>query len=206
MNVFVLTTGRTGSVTFQKACSFITNFTSSHESRCDQLGNERLHFPDQHIEIDNRLAWFTGKLDEQFGKDAYYVHLLRNEEAVAKSYMKRWHRETSIVRAYAYGILKKQEHQIGDKATICRDFVSTVNTNIRLFLKDKPNVMTVKLENLTGDFDKFWDWIGAKGNKGAAIKALEEQYNDAASSEAAYQPLEKTLRVLKKLPSFIKNA
>ncbi|WJI25223.1 hypothetical protein RHP47_05945 [Thermosynechococcus sp. QKsg1] len=51
MNVFVLCTGRCGSVTFAKACTFITNFSSAHESRTFLLGEARLAYPDRHIEF-----------------------------------------------------------------------------------------------------------------------------------------------------------
>ena len=62
MNVFVLCTGRCGSVTLYKICKHIQNFTSGHESR------KKLDFKYQenHIEIDNRLSWFLGRLDDKF--------------------------------------------------------------------------------------------------------------------------------------------
>ena len=49
MNVFVLNTGRCGSMTFVEACRPITNFSSAHESRCAKLGAERFAYPDNHI-------------------------------------------------------------------------------------------------------------------------------------------------------------
>ena len=63
MNIFVLCTGRCGSMTFTKACGHIDNFSSAHESRCGRLGNERLAYPENHIEVDNRLSWddFNGR-------------------------------------------------------------------------------------------------------------------------------------------------
>ena len=65
MNVFVLTTGRSGSLTFAEACRHITNFSCGHETRVGLIGAERLAYPDQHIEVDNRLAWFTGRLERR---------------------------------------------------------------------------------------------------------------------------------------------
>ena len=45
MNIFVLCTGRCGSVTFTKACQHITNYTCTHESRVSLLGEDRLNYP-----------------------------------------------------------------------------------------------------------------------------------------------------------------
>jgi hypothetical protein len=89
MNVFVLCTGRCGSVTFSKACSHITNFTSGHESRRKEWGAARLAYPDNHIETDNRLAWLLGRLDATYGRDARYVLLTRNEDDVVESFVRK---------------------------------------------------------------------------------------------------------------------
>ncbi|WP_185152863.1 hypothetical protein [Fulvivirga aurantia] len=206
MNVFVLTTGRTGSLSFERACSHIENYTAAHESRCQLLGDERLNFADNHIEIDNRLSWFLGRLGEKYGDNAIYIHLLRDEKKVAASYKKRWNRETSIVRAYAYGILKNQEHHIDDPYNICLDYAENVNTNIRDFLKDKSKTMTFHLENLDKDFKKFWELIDAKGNYEAALEDFKSTHNYTGSDSSDYSLINKTLRVIKKLPSFIRNA
>ena len=80
MNVFVLCTGRCGSMTFAKACGHISNYTSAHESRKQlkpKAPRERFIYLDFHIEVDNRLAWFLGTLNEIYGTNAFYVHLKR---------------------------------------------------------------------------------------------------------------------------------
>src|ERR1051326_4527845 len=90
MNVFVLSTGRCGSQTFAKACRHMTNFFATHESNSPVLHAGvlqpylSLRLPDQHIEVDNRLSWFLGTLEKQYGDNAYYVHLLRRREEVAQ--------------------------------------------------------------------------------------------------------------------------
>lgn len=61
MRVFVLNTGRCRSVTFSRACSHLTNYSAGHETLARNLGHARFAFPDQHIETDNRLAWFLAK-------------------------------------------------------------------------------------------------------------------------------------------------
>ena len=207
MNVFVLSTGRTGTMSLERACRHITNFSVSHESRCNELGDARLQFPDNHIEIDNRLSWFLGRLDKQFGDRAIYIHMRRNEEKVARSYVTRWNRETSIIRAYAYGILKRQEHQIKDPMAISMDYVQTVDEKIEAFLKDKSRFMTFHLEKAAKDFPEFWSLIGAEGDMEAAWEAFENTANTSAESSRRQNELfGKIGRILKKLPSFMRNA
>ncbi|MEJ2006048.1 MAG: hypothetical protein P8X57_14050 [Cyclobacteriaceae bacterium] len=207
MNVFVLSTGRTGTMSLEKACAFADNYTCAHESRCSFLKDERLQYPEDHIEIDNRLSWFLGKLDDMYGDEAIYIHMLRDTEQVARSYAKRWNRETSIIRAYAYGILKRQEHEIGDTLEISRDYVETVNSNIKNFLRDKTNKMEFRLENAAQDLPIFWEMIRAKGEYNKAWAAFNEVYNTSEQSRSAQEePMGKLVRVIKKLPAFIRNA
>ena len=98
MNVFVLCTGRCGSTTFARACSHIENFGVAHESRCAQLGDSRFAYPENHIEVDNRLSWLLGRLDRAYGDDAFYVHLRRPDQQVAASFLNRY--RGGIIRAY----------------------------------------------------------------------------------------------------------
>jgi hypothetical protein len=64
VNVFVLNTGRCGSVTFIEACRHIRNYSAAHESRATLIGEQRLAYAANHIETDNRLCWFLGRLDK----------------------------------------------------------------------------------------------------------------------------------------------
>ncbi|HMQ47805.1 MAG TPA: hypothetical protein PKA00_10095 [Saprospiraceae bacterium] len=191
MNVFVLCTGRTASVAFAKACEHIENFSASHESRVQFLGEERINFPDQHIEVDNRLSWFMGKLDEKYGKSAFYVHLLRDREATARSFMQRWEMKGSIIHAYAENILMGASGQGED---ICRDYVDTVNANIRHFLKDKPQQMTIHLEQIRPGFELFWQKIGAIGNLQAALAEFDAKHNPSLPTGGLLGKLKKRLK------------
>jgi len=179
MNVFVLCTGRSGSQTFMKACAHITNFSSSHESRSKILGEERFNHPENHIEGDNRLSWVLGQLDEKHGKDAYYVHLIRDKNEVAASFNNRWQVTYSIIKGYAHSIKMRKIHKLNshERLQMCIDYYDTVNANIRLFLKDKPNKKTIHLENMKEDFQDFWNDIQAEGDKEAALAVLDTVHN-----------------------------
>lgn len=132
MRVFILSTGRCGSKTIIKACKHITNYTSAHESRIQEIGPAHFNYPDNHIESDNRLSWFMGELDEKFGDDAFYVHLIRNKQDTVKSFNKRWKNHISINKAFLTRILntpiEKTDKETRYKATSL--FYDTVNANI----------------------------------------------------------------------------
>ena len=175
MNVFVLNTGRCGSTTFIKACQHITNFSSAHESRCHMLGADRFAYPENHIEADNRLAWFLGKLDHYYGDNAVYVHLKRNRDATANSYAKRMF-PGGIIPAYREGILQFLPEDVS-LMSVCQDYYDTVNSNIELFLKDKSRKMLFELENAKSDFRKLWELVQAQGDINAALGEFNTVYN-----------------------------
>lgn len=184
-HVFVLCSGRTGSVSLIEACRLIDNYTSGHETRSRELGDSRLNYPSEHIEADNRLVWFLGELENRYGKDAFYVHLTRDEKKTAESYFKRIHIRNSAVRAFAEGVyltpLEKFSKE--EKKQVCLDYVQTVNKNIRLFLKDKPHKMEIRLADFDKDFPVFWKMIGAKGDFEVAIKALGQKHNASGKAK-----------------------
>ncbi|MFC5577122.1 hypothetical protein ACFPOA_03715 [Lysobacter niabensis] len=160
MNVFVLCTGRCGSVTFARAARHIRNYRVGHETRMKQPGPQRVDYPADHIEIDNRLSWFLGRLDAAYGNNAIYVHLRRDPEAVASSFNRRWHLGGSIMRAYADQVYAAP---VRDPLAFCRDYVDTVTANINLFLRDKSHKMDFWMEHSATDWPAFWSLINAEG-------------------------------------------
>ena len=210
MNIFVLCTGRCGSMTFIRACSYINNYTAAHESRLGLLGEDRFRYPGNHIEADNRLSWFLGRLEKAYGDDAFYVHLVRNYVDTARSYAHRYHH--GIIRAYRTAIV----HVCLPEAAafdVCADYCETVNANIAMFLKDKTNKMDFSLENAKEDFKKFWELIGAQGDLLSALSEWDIAYNKTTSKDTAQKQsflltrlCRKTRRVISKLPAFLKYA
>jgi len=174
MNIFILNTGRCGSTTFIKACEHISNYTCAHESLVTQTGNKRLAYPSQHIEADNRLSWFLGRLDKQYGNNAFYVHLSRDKQKTINSFSQR--EDYGIMKAYKEGILLDGEKNQTAKQ-VAEDYIETVETNIFFFLKDKTNKLNFKLETAEKDFERFWNMISAEGNFQAALKEWAVNYN-----------------------------
>ena len=190
MNIFVLCSGRCGSKTFLSACHHMKNYTALHESRCRLLDSERLNYPKNHIEIDNRLSWLLGRLDKVYGDKAFYVHLKRDEKLVAESFVRRDERRAKenifigIVKAYREGIL--MEIPDVDPVKVAVDYYRTVHANIDLFLKDKSNTMeffleswgdTVFIESIKSDFQVFWNKIGAEGDLAQALTIFDVKHN-----------------------------
>ena len=208
MNIFVLSTGRCGSVTFSRACAHITSYSTAHESNADLIGARRLEFPEDHIEVDNRLAWYLGRLDSRFGDDAIYVNLVREKEQVARSYARR--KSFGIMSGFHNGILINA----GDlePLDIANDMIDTVQANIRHFLRGKSRTMECRLENIQTDFGKFWELIGAEGDLEAALNTFTRDHNTSAEMFDAPRPsissrlLRKTWRIMEGLPTYLRDA
>lgn len=210
MNLFVLGTGRCGTTTFMRACKHVTNFTAQHESRVNAIGPARLDYPENHIEADNRLSWFLGRLEETYGDRAFYVHMLRDEEAVVKSYLKRWKVDHSITYGYRTAIVPNP-----DPATppidVVRDMCRTINANVRSFMATKSHTAVLHLERAETEFPALWHAAGFEGDLEAALKEWRVPYN--ASRPTAPSGVAKLLRapqklgrILSKLPDFIDRA
>ena len=182
MRVFILCTGRTGSAAIINACKHIENFSSAHESRTSKWGQDRFNYPDNHIEADNRLAWHLGQLHQLYGNDPFYVHLTRDRDKVAQSFMRRFYIPESIIDAYCEGIKMTPPEKLRKEARLqaCYDYIDTVNSNIKHFMSDKQNVMKIRLENIEDDFTAFWRKIGANGNLEHALMEFKEKHNSSS--------------------------
>lgn len=209
MNVFVLNTGRCGSVTFTRACRHITNYTVQHESRSHLLGQARLDYPDNHIEVDNRLSWFLGRLDARYGNDAIYIHLRRDDTATATSFLKRY--SEGIIDAYRRAVLMALSADSLPES-VCFDYCHTVNRNIELFLKDKSRAITVDLENFNCDFPRFWRLISAQGDLEGALREFAVRHNaspaphvNPSANGALLRLMRKVVRVVVAFPSFVRH-
>lgn len=179
-NVFVLCTGRSGSVTFIEACRHITNYTAAHESLSHAVGAARFAYPPNHIEADNRLSWLLGRLDAVYGDDAFYVHLTRDTMSTARSFLKRY--DSGIMHAYKSSILMgaaKKSAEV-DPLDFCVDYCNTVNANIELFLQNKTRKMNFALERASSDFAEFWQRIGAQGDMDNAMAQWQTKHNASA--------------------------
>lgn len=183
--VLVLCTGRCGSTTLARACAHFDGWTSGHESRTHLTGPARLAYPARHVEVDNRLSWYLGRLINEIGDDALYVHLTRDAEEVAQSFAQRANQ--GILRAWRQDILIHSRWRAPKSTLIeqCRDHVATVTANIEAFLATRRHVMTMRLETIEADFDRLVDRIGATGNLAAARTELARRHNATRGDTSA---------------------
>lgn len=181
MNVFILCTGRTGSVSFIKACKKLTNFTASHESKSHLNGAQRFNFPDQHIEADNRLVWDLGRLDQHYGKDAFYVHLTRDPDKISQSFEKRVYYPNSMIKTYCDGIKKKPTEKLSKDEIkgYSQDLVKNIEASIAFFLKDKPLQMKIDIDQINTEFPEFWTAIQGEGKLELALEELNKKHNQS---------------------------
>ncbi|WP_017602341.1 hypothetical protein [Nocardiopsis lucentensis] len=177
MRAFVLSTGRCGSLTVATACTHMTNYTAGHETRASRMQG-RVDYPDQHVEVDNRLAWHLGELEDRFGDDAVYVHLARDPDAVAASYARRFHIRAGIMPAYASGIVRGKLPKT-DRGRLlgARRYVDTVTANIHAFMAHKTTTCVIDIDDPVPGFRRLWGLLWAEGDIDAALAALKERHN-----------------------------
>jgi len=193
-------------MTFAHACAHLTNYTSAHESLVDQIGDARFAYPENHIEADNRLTWHLGQLGDKYdGSAVLYVHLQRDPEKIAQSFLKRWEDiqfGSAILPAFANGIVMREKPwPVERRIEVCRFYVDTVISNTEAFIKSRPH-MTVELEDGGVTFNHFLDRIGAVGDLDATRLAWNTVQNDHEHSRARnVQP-----SALRKMASRIKRS
>lgn len=179
MNVFVVGTGRCGTVTFSKACAHLTNYTSGHETRVRALKG-RLVYPPNHVEADPRLSWHLGQLHLAY-PDAFYVHLRRRSEEVVASLLRRW--DTSrFLRFLRLALVRRDERHYATRearVALCELYVQMVTTNVALFFEhlSDQNYVTLWLHEVKEQFPWFLRRIDARGNLDAAVAEWDVRYN-----------------------------
>lgn len=182
MNVFVLTTGRSGSTTFAKACSHIENYTSAHESKYRRPAG-RLVYPDNHIEVDGRLQFFVGALVAGY-PDAYYVNLKRDVNACAESWAARWSSRSMLPNWWktafydpidTFGGLSPEDKKIAK----AQNMVTVMQANIAYSLLPIPEhrKITIDIDRPSTNFKEFWKMIGAQGDRKAALAEFGTRHN-----------------------------
>jgi hypothetical protein len=131
-----------------------------------------------------------GRLDQEYGDEAFYVHLKRDPQETAKSFSRRL-APGLILSAYGHGIYLELPDNLETIANdLAIDYVATVNTNIELFLKHKSKTLTFQLENWSDHFPEFWARIGAQGNYDAAVSEFCIKHNTSAVANAKPQTID----------------
>ncbi len=114
-------------MTFAAAARHIENYSTGHESRTGNISDARFDYPDDHIEVDNRLAWFSVLLDRFDDRETLYVHLRREPEAVAQSFLRRWSYawRGGVIEAFAHAlVMHGDDYSDDERIDVCRFYRS----------------------------------------------------------------------------------
>jgi hypothetical protein len=172
MRVFVIGTGRCGTVTFSKACKHIKNFTSGHETTTHGKAGNNFEFPDNHIEVDPRLSYFVPILREKY-PDALFIHLQRERKDCIHSLSKRG----SLIN-YGTFHLGIAEHNIKYLAEVYYD--STIKMLESYIFIDqhvfKNKFIHIWLHDIEKGFVRMCKIIGAEYDK-EVFNELKKHYN-----------------------------
>ena len=167
MRVFVVGTGRCGSVTFARAAAHMTNYTAAHESPIAA----DLRFPDRHIEVSPRLTWVLPSLVEIYAADTLYVHLRRRKAEVVRSWLRRGRdRGPGIWERLVYGTVPNDFHQTCE---LCYDAITRL---IGMSLAGR-NRMTIWLHAARQSWGRFWQAVGAEGDYARSLAEWNVRYN-----------------------------
>jgi hypothetical protein len=153
------------------------NFTAGHETLAREPLPRRLDYPDEHIEVDNRLFFYLGLLEEAFGAEPFYVHLLRDEQDVVRSLLDRWDTPISLGQGWERTVMMRGAGTPQLHAEAAADAVTAMNAGIRVFLRDKPRQQVIHLEDCPEAFGRFWDAVGAVGDRDSAMAEWSVSHN-----------------------------
>jgi hypothetical protein len=175
--VFVLCTGRCGSRTLWRALQHVDGWTVGHESRAHYV-EDRLRYPEHHIEVDNRLSFFLGSLARLYdGPNTLWVHLRRDPEAVAQSLLRTsWGTRQGVMSAWAGRIVRWPAGRV-DRTGLASLAVEATEANIAEFLRDR-NPVRIQIEEPRFGFAELWDRAGFTGDWEAARAEVQRKWTD----------------------------
>lgn len=168
--VFIVCTGRCGSVSFREACRYATNYRTGHESHCGFL-----EYPDQWIEVNNHLRCVIPHMANKY-PDALWVHLIREPKGCIRS-LERMN-DGAHMRAYqALYPSVMPSHNLGDVAYRYY-WAENDAINVQLTaLVANPQRRVMRLESIKDEWADFWQWIGAEGDDQASLAAWDVRRN-----------------------------
>lgn len=175
MRVFVVGTGRCGSVTFYQACKSLAaaGYTAAHESHENSIPGVFPGYPDNHIEVSPPLAPAVALLKKNY-PGSKWVHLKREQQA--------------CVRSLSYSLWSPMEwysrlvfmgwhpmHLID----VANSYYAITNAAIEDALRDTDH-MTIQIEDAASQWQTFCTWIGATDSEGKwkdGAAAFSRKYN-----------------------------
>lgn len=170
MRVFVVGTGRCGTVSFREACRYIENYTSGHETISHEL-----EYPDQYIEVNPH---FHARLHTLIYKypDALWVHLIRRYDVCVESLAAMDDGQVML----SLGRMYPSIYPAHDALEIASLFYHDINLRINRSLCSMVSPdrrMAIHLETVKHQWKTFWDWIHAEGDYQASLASWDTPHN-----------------------------
>lgn len=170
MRVFVLSTGRSGTLTISRAFAHADNYTTDHEGLFPH------YVPAGYLSSDSRWVWLLGYLHETY-PDARYIHLLRDRGAVALSFARRCSVPGEAPGAWRFGVHLLNDRVVAaDPVAGAAHLWDIINANVRTFLEGRPH-RVVWIEQLAEAMPELWAWLGATGDLDAAVAEAAVRHN-----------------------------
>jgi len=182
--IFILSAGRSGGTTLAVALgATVANHTVGCETK-HEAQYQDLEFPDDHIEVDNRLFWFLPLL-EQLYPEAQYWHLKRERKDQVRS-LERTHiveafRQIAQIYGYQRCINGKwtqvrcevAKQQVAERYLDYADAVIGAKTTAEIDICDP--------DKRSESIDRFWDGARIDGDKAKTLELLASlRLNSAA--------------------------
>lgn len=198
MRVFVVGTGRCGSVTFCKACEYIENFTVAHETVFNR--RDKLDWPDQYIAVEPSLWPLVPLLRKRYPR-LVLVHLVRRNRAEfihsyrvldsppfigAKNYRipekdrlpekANWEGAPPVIDVWAACYVGTPIGE-AERRELLGLYYDTVNTMVRELRPD----VTVTLEEPATGWRQLWRRIEALGDYEKSLAEWDVKHNSRGS-------------------------
>lgn len=165
MRVFVIGSGRCGTVTFSKAASHCTNFTVGHETKARQI--DPLDYPDNHIEVSSHLTIYWPMILEKY-PDCKLVWLYRVDRlACAKSIAQL--QSGKVVRDYCNVFHQQLNPDLIEGALDIYDMMNAHGKTSGAF--------HIELESASSQWKSCWDFMGCEGDFETSLKEWDVKYN-----------------------------
>lgn len=176
MNVFFISPGRTATTTLANAFKCIEGYSSLHESRVQLLGDERIAYPENHIEFDNRLVFFLADLTQKFAADrGVLVIVCRDHHAVAGSYNRRWSK-INIMKSWSQGIHLRDLNQ--NNYEVALDFVQYCYRQLDYFKMQWECVVELDVHNPEAGIQELLHIMGESEYADEVSQYLKEKYHN----------------------------
>lgn len=174
-NIFIISPGRTATYAMSKAFSNVSDYTCAHESRVGFFNDQRINYPDNHIELDNRLSFYLPQLTRKYSKkNSLLVIVNRDRNSIAKSYNKRW-RKINIMKAFSQGIHMNDLQS--NNIDVCLAYVNYIYETIDYFKPQWDNVLEIEFSDLNFGIEQILKKINKINDLENVLEEMKNKSN-----------------------------